>query len=139
MSHPARSVQRSRRLAQGEEITPNESEVRSLLEEDDPGPLIRPVGQFGPEIKCPVCEVSRPFMQFTQLKISRRYARYVLSVYRCPTPECRHVFALNPNPEEEREQLAPQERERQDGEAEHGDGGSEGQVTAAAPVLQSEI
>jgi hypothetical protein len=91
---------RSRPLAQEIEVTPAEVDLL-VLTEDTGGPLIRLGGKRGPEIACPVCEIFRPFMDFIQLRISEKHSRYVLPVFRCPTIGCRHVFALNPNPEAE--------------------------------------
>lgn len=96
MSLRSRSDLRSRPLAREIEILPGQEALVTL--EDVGGPLIKLGGSRGPEIVCPVCEVSRPFMDFTQLRISEKHARYVLPVFRCPTHGCRHVFALNPNP-----------------------------------------
>ena len=102
----SRSVLRSRPLAQGQEVSTSEQDLLISVEETG-GPLISPSGPFGPEIRCPVCETLRPFMQYTQLLIAEKYARYVLPVFRCPTPGCRHVFALNPNPEDYGEAREP--------------------------------
>jgi hypothetical protein len=93
-----REIDRARGVAREAETSPDLEDIAGSLD-DGHGPLIRLGGSRGPEIVCPVCEVPRPFMQYTPLRISQKHARYVLPVFRCPTVGCRHVFALNPNPE----------------------------------------
>lgn len=52
----------------------------------------------GRTITCPACERSNDVLAFTPLQHSSKYASQVIVPIKCPEPDCRHTFALHPNP-----------------------------------------
>lgn len=71
------------------------AELRQLAEAAPPA-LIE-----GSKLRCPGCEEQFDILAFVPLKRSTKYEAHVVTVLKCPSRQCRHVFALKPHGPEE--------------------------------------